>query len=207
MSIKQIIREEIERYMLREAVDVSLLSKYINPLKSCVQNIRNIGSTNNQEVDKFIGNLTTYIFQVIFAIQRCVQANNLNEDFRPSDYGFDISPELGGNFINDFESGFYKGANWVNRHLGNNNGTNSNVGANGNPNGNMNLNNVPSVKLSVSLRNLQQYVFAYQNLSGKYQNILSPHTAVFYDTFSQLSNLNTEYQNLVNTANAQGTNP
>lgn len=207
MNIKQIIREEIERYMLREAVDVSLLSKYINPLKSCAQNIRNIGSTNNQEVDKFIGNLTTYIFQVIFAIQRCVQANNLNEDFRPSDYGFDISPELGGNFINDFESGFYKGANWVNRHLGNNNGTNSNVGANGNPNGDTNPNNVPSVKLSVSLRNLQQYVFAYQNLSGKYQNILSPHTAVFYDTFSQLSNLNTEYQNLVNTANAQGTNP
>ena len=205
MDIKQIIREEIERLVLYEAVDVKPLSKYMNTLKSCAQKIRNIGTTNNQEIDKFIGGFITYIFQIIFGIQRCVNANSLNESFRPNDYGFEISPELGGNFLNDFESGFYKGANWVNRKFGNGANTSSNVGTN--TNGNINPNNIPSVKLSVSLRNLQQYVFAYQNLSGKYQNILSAYTSIFYDTFAQLSNLNSEYQRLVNTANAQGTNP
>ena len=199
MNIKQIIREEIEKYILREAVDVRPLSKYMNTLKSCVQKIRNIGTTNNQEIDKFIENFITYIFQVIFGIQRCVQANSLNEDFRPSDYGFEISPELGGNFLNDFESGFYKGANTVNKWFNNGNNSNSGYG-----NDKVNPNNIPSVKLSISLRNLQQYAFGYQNLSGKYQNILSQHTPVFHDTFHQLSDLNSEYQKLVNTANAQG---
>ena len=196
-KVTRIIREEIDRMILRETVDVSPLSNYIDPLKNCAQQIRNIGTTNNQDIDKFIGNFVTYIFQVIFGIDRCVKANSLNEGLES--YGINYPAELGGNFLRDFESGFYKGANWANRKLnGRNNVGNANVDNETNPN------NVPSVKLSVSLRNLQQYAFQYQNLSGRYQNILSQHTATFYEAFTQLSNLNSEYNNMVN---AQGTNP
>ncbi len=74
----RIIREEINRLIL-EAVNVSSLSKYVQPLKKCNTDITNIGTTSNKEIDKFRSDLCVYIIQIIAGINRCVTANSLNE--------------------------------------------------------------------------------------------------------------------------------
>ena len=231
-NYKRIIREEINKLILYEAIDVSPLSKYIQPLQKCVSDLRNIGYSNNKEVDAFLKDICEYILQVIFGVDRCVKANSLNEDFRLSDYGVQYPAELGGNLWNDFENGLYKGANWARTQLykrgyldggnaanGKPNG-NTNVNdpnnvpsvklANGSPNGNTNgntntnnPNNVPSVKLADSLRNLSQISLRYQDLTNKYPNEMSQYSNIIYDALGNyISNLNREYNQIK--ANAQG---
>ena len=199
----KIIREEINRLILSEAIDVSPLSKYIQPLQKCVSDLRNMGYSNNKEVDAFLKDTCEYILQVIFGIDRCVKANSLNEDFRLSDYGVQYPAELGGNLWNDFENGLYKGANWARNQLYYLDGGNA---ANGKPNGNTNVNdpnNVPSVKLADSLRNLSQISLRYQDLTNKYPNEMSKYSNIIYDALGNyISNLNREYNQIK--ANAQG---
>jgi hypothetical protein len=195
----RIIREEINRLIL-EAVNVSSLSKYVQPLKKCNTDITNIGTTSNKEIDKFLSDLCMYIIQIIAGINRCVTANSLNEGLQ--DYGIEFPAELGGNFPNDFERNFYQGSNWVNRRFGGNGRSGSGYG---NVKGNTNPNSVPSVKLEESLRNLPQISLRYQDLTNKYQNIMSQYSGVIYNTLTCISNLNTEFRQLK--TNAQGTNP
>ena len=195
----RIIREEINR-LIFEAVNVSSLSKYVQPLKKCSSNISNIGGTNNNEIDIFLKDMCTYLIQIIGGINRCVNANSLNEGLQ--DYGIEYPAELGGNFLNDFEHGFYQGADWVRRKFGGSDGGSSGYG---NAKGNINPNNVPSVKLADSLRKLTQYSNRYRNLYGKYSNILAKYNMIFVDTFNQINLLEREYTTL--TTNAQGQNP
>lgn len=207
-NYKRIIREEISRLILSEAIDTSPLAKYMQPLKKYVEDIKNLGFTKNKEINAFLNDLCTYIFQVIFAIDRCVKANSLNEDFRLSDYGVQYPSELGGNLWNDFENGLYKGANWARKQLykrgyiGNNgNGAN----ANGNTNtsqDNSNPNNIPSVKLEESLRNLPQISLRYQDLTNRYQNIMSQYSNAIYDALNCISSVNNDFRQIK--ANAQG---
>lgn len=207
----KIIREEISR-LLYEAIDVSPLAKYIQPLKKCVSELRSLGLSKNKEVDAFLNDVCTYILQVIFGIDKCVKANSLNEDFRLSDYGVQYPAELGGNLWNDFENGLYKGANWARRNLykrgyvGNGVNGKSNGSPNGKPNGNTNVNNpnnVPSVKLADSLRNLSHISLRYQDLTNKYPNEMSQYSNIIYDALGNyISNLNREYNQIK--ANAQG---
>ena len=206
----KIIREEISRLILSEAIDVSPLAKYMQPLKKYAEDIKNLGFTKNKEIDAFLNDLCTYIFQVIFAIDRCVKANSLNEDFRLSDYGVQYPSELGGNLWNDFENGLYKGANWARKQLykrgyiGNNgNGAN----ANGNTNqDNSNPNNIPSVKLSELVNNsYAQISLRFQGLASKYPNELSNHSNVIIDALQSINQVKREYMTIQQ--NAQGTNP
>ena len=207
----KIIREEINRLILSEALDVSPLSKYMQPLKNCVSELKNIGVTNNKEVDAFISDLITYVIQIIFGIDRCVRANSLNEYFSLRNYGIEYPAELGGNFFNDFESGFYKGSNWVDRNFnskasgryGNNGRTNNNGnGVTPDPN---NPNTVPTVRLEESLRNFAQVSFNYQDITNRYSNIMSQNSWVFRETFDNLSKVYKKFREIKN--NAQGTNP
>ena len=209
-NYKRIIREEINKLILSEAIDVSPLSKYIQPLQKCVSDLKNMGYSNNKEVDAFLKDTCEYILQVIFGIDRCVKANSLNEDFRLSDYGVQYPAELGGNIWNDFENGLYKGANWARNQLYKrgylDGGNAANGKPNGKPNGNTNVNNtnnVPSVKLADSLRNLSQISLRYQDLTNKYPNEMSKYSNIIYDALGNyISNLNREYNQIK--ANAQG---
>ena len=209
-NYKRIIREEINKLILSEAIDVSPLSKYIQPLQKCVSDLKNMGYSNNKEVDAFLKDTCEYILQVIFGIDRCVKANSLNEDFRLSDYGVQYPAELGGNIWNDFENGLYKGANWARNQLYKrgylDGGNAANGKPNGKPNDNTNVNNpnnVPSVKLADSLRNLSQISLRYQDLTNKYPNEMSKYSNIIYDALGNyISNLNREYNQIK--SNAQG---
>ena len=208
-NYRRIIREEITRLILSEAVDVSPLAKYIQPLQKCVSDLRNMGYSNNKEIDAFLKDVCEYILQIIFGIDRCVKANSLNEDFRLSDYGVQYPAELGGNLWNDFENGLYKGANWMRNKLYKNGYINNGKGAknnNGTNTNNGSQNNVPSVKLADSLRNLSQISLRYQSINNKYPNEMSQYSNTIYDALGNyISNLNREYNQIK--ANAQGTNP
>lgn len=212
INYKRIIREEINRLILSEAIDASPLAKYMQPLKKYAEDIKNLGFTNNKEIDAFLNDLCTYIFQVIFAIDRCVKANSLNEDFRLSDYGVQYPSELGGNLWNDFENGLYKGANWARRQLYKkgyigNNGNETN--AKNNPNtsqDNSNPNNIPSVKLSELVNNsYAQISLRFQSLASKYPNELSSHSNIIIDALQSINQVKREYMTIQQ--NAQGTNP
>ena len=207
-KFNKIIREEINRFILSEALDVSPLSKYMQPLKKCVTELKNIGTTNNREVDAFINDLITYVIQIIFGIDRCVRANSLNEYFSLRNYGIEYPAELGGNFFNDFESGFYKGANWVDRKLNSKAsgryGRNNNNGNGVTPDPN-NPNTVPTVRLEESLRNFAQVSFNYQDITNRYSNIMSQNSWVFRETFDNLSKVYKKFREIKN--NAQGANP
>ena len=197
----RIIREEINRLIL-EAVNVSSLSKYIQPIRGYIQQLRNAPNTNNREIDKFFDNMNTYLIQIVFGIDRCVKANSLNEDFRLSDYGINLPPELGGGLWGNITNSFYNTKNFMNQNFGGNSNqasTTANARANTNPN------TVQSVKLAVSLRNLQKYQTTYTTLCSKYPNIMNKYNQFFTDVFNQLTALQREYTTL--TTNAQGTNP
>ena len=206
-NYKRIIREEISRLILSEAIDTSPLAKYMQPLKKYVEDIKNLGFTKNKEIDAFLNDLCTYIFQVIFAIDRCVKANSLNEDFRLSDYGVQYPSELGGNLWNDFENGLYKGANWARKQLY----KRGHIGANANGNtntsqDNSNPNNIPSVKLSELVNNsYAQISLRFQGLASKYPNELSSHSNIIIDALQSINQVKREYMTLQQ--NAQGTNP
>jgi hypothetical protein len=198
INYKRIIREEINRLILSEAIDASQLSKYIQPLKDCVSKLRNIGYSSNKEIDIFLREICTYFLQVIYGVDRCVKANNLNEDFRLSDYGVQYPSELGGNLWNDFENGLYKGANWARNQLYKRGyiGSNGNgASANGNSNTNVdvdNPNSVPSVKLMESLKKLQAMTFKWTDLKNRYQNEMAKYFNPIADGLTYISNINSE---------------
>ena len=202
MKYRNIIREEINKFMINEAVNIASLSNFINPLKKYSSDIMNISGIKEAEVNNFLNGLNRYILQIIFGIERCVKANSLNEAFRASDYGIEIPRELGGQFLDNFENEFYKGSNWVGNKMGYNakGAARYNGGVGGS--NNVNPNSVPTVKLADSLRELQKYAFEYQRLDARF-NIQSVSQAPA-DALMEIGNLQREYQKMIN---AQGTNP
>ena len=194
INYKRIIREEINR-LLSEAVDVSSLAKYMQPLKNCVSTLRNMGYSNNNEINAFLREICTYFLQVIYGLDRCVKANSLNEDFRLSDYGVQYPTELGGNLWNDFENGLYKGANWARSKLYQQGYINNGNGANTNGNANVDIDNpnsVPSVKLIESLRKLQEITSKWQDLKNRYQNEMAKYFNPIADGLTYISNINSD---------------
>ena len=202
MKYRNIIREEINKFIINEAVNIASLSNFVNPLKKYSSDIMNISGIKEAEVNNFLNGLNKYILQIIFGIERCVKANSLNEAFRASDYGIKIPRELGGQFLDNFENEFYKGSNWVGNKMGYNakGAARYNGGVGGN--NNVNPNSVPTVKLADSLRELQKYAFEYQRLDARF-NIQSVSQAPV-DALMEIGNLQREYQKMIN---AQGTNP
>lgn len=203
----RIIREEISRLILSEVLDVSPLKKYVQPLQKCVSELRDMGYTKNKEINAFLDNICRYIVQVVFGINKCVSANSLDEDFKLSDYGIQYPAELGGNLWNDFEASFYKGANSARRQLNKSGYINNDKKGNNKEDAPIgdDTNNVPSVKLEESLRNLSQISLRYQEINNKYPNEISQYANPIYSALSCISNLNNEFREIK--ANAQGTNP
>ena len=193
---RKIIREEIDKFILSEAINVASLNSFVRPLNQCSSDISNISSFNNQELDQFLKDLVEYIIQIIFGIERCVKANNLNESLYG--YGIEVPPELGGNFYNDFVNGFYKGSNWARKKIGYGNDSEGYNNARG-----VNRNNVPSVKLVDSLSKLANFAMRYRTLEAKYSNAISNVSQAPLNALTEIGKVQREYNRL----NAQGTNP
>ena len=195
-EINKIIREEIERYILHEVIDFSGLNGYANQLNRSIGNLRSINtSTFNDDLKTFFNNLSTYGIQVIAAINRCTNAQNLNEAYWGglSNYGINLPGELGGNMVSDFIQGY----NWR-KNLASRNGK---TNAYGNANGRTNNNSVPSVKLQVLLTQLPQWQQAYANKNSQYG--IDNFTQEPYNILSRIMpSIQQEYQTQIQ--NAQG---
>lgn len=193
MNIKSIIKEEINRFIINE--NINNLSQYANKLNDYLNRMQNINGLQ-PHLRKVTTDFMKYCMQIIHAINRCVQANSLNEGL--SNWGINIPPELGGNFWNDAVRGYYKTKNFLTR------------GRNGMYNGKVingiNRNTLPSVKLSELLRNLP----SWENQCIRYQLNQNIQGNVINGIIQTLNQLNAEYNNLLQQQqqnNAQGANP
>lgn len=195
MNINRIIREEIEKYIIKENINLDSLASHVKPLNACFNEIKRFSTSNNQNVNKFMNNLYIYIAQIIGAIERCVRMNNLNEAFRFSDYGIEVPQELGGNLVYNMKSGYHKTKNLLNQFV-NNGGYASNANY-----GTINKYTVKQERLSVLLSYLPKYQQNYKKVENEIIRLTqAPRNALYeiqqlYNDFRQLK------------ANAQGTNP
>jgi hypothetical protein len=152
---------------------------------------------------QYIRSFEIYVVQIIHAINRCVQANSLNESL--GSWGINIPPELGGNFWYDAKRGYYATKNFL--RGGRYGGYQANLKATKM----INPNRVPSVKLSELLRNLRTHQNNFNTMNSQYgidrmtkqpRNILFNILPQLQSTYSSLVNA-TQNQN----QNAQGQNP
>ena len=177
-DIKKIIREEIEKYILTEAIDFTNLNRLAQLLNDSLNSINDASDNEEiyeEELKKFIGNIVVYCVQIIHAINRCNQAQNLNErnamtdvfgSFNSwgglSDYGINIPGELGGNLIGDTKRGYNSIRNAL---IGRGNKTNASYG---NSSDDGHEHQVPSVKLSELLQQLPQWQNSYSQYNAKF---------------------------------------
>lgn len=219
MNIKKIIREEINNFLITE--NISSLGQYANGLENIARTIGGHVQMNglHPNVNRFLNGYIAYILQIKFAVQRCIQANSLNEygygygrnvlpNFRLpnlNDMGINIPAELGGNFWRDAKNGYYGVKNFL---RGNRYGYGNYGNYNRNGYDRANRNNLRSVKLSVLLNQSKKWETSYAQISLKYQ--LSQYIQnqcgrdVVQDGFNTIEQLKQEYQQL---KNAQGRNP
>lgn len=194
-KIKSIIREEIDRFIINE--NVSNLSKYASTINGYLNQMQSIDSLQPQ-IKQVTMNFMKYCIQIIHAINRCVQANSLNEGL--GNWGINVPPELGGNFWNDAVRGYYKTKNFLT-------GGKSDVRGGKAVKG-INQNTLPSVKLSELLRNLP----SWEKQCIRYQLDKKIGNNIINSIIQTLYQLNQEYTSMVQTAqqqnqNAQGQNP
>ena len=194
MDIKLIISEEINKFIINE--NINSLLQYTNGINNELNKIKD-HSVTDRSLNTFIRNFEVYCIQVIHAVNRCVKANNLNEGF--GNWGINIPPELGGNFWNDARRGYYATKNFLTR---------GNYGNNGMTTNGVNPNTVPSVKLSVLMRQFPQKKRECETRNRQmslYQQV--PPILAIIQYLEQIYN---EYNNLLQQQqqnNAQGTNP
>ena len=195
-KIKSIIREEIGRFIINE--NINNLSRYANTINGYLNQMQNIDSLQPQ-IKQVTMNFMKYCIQIIHAINRCVQANSLNEGL--GNWGINVPPELGGNFWNDAVRGYYKTKNLLTRGRYD---SYSGKAING-----INPNTLKSVKLSELLRNLP----SWENQCIRYQLNQNIQGNVINGIIQTLKQLNTEYNQIAQniqqqqSQNAQGTNP
>lgn len=192
-KIHNIILEEINKFIIRE--NISSLMTYSNELENYLRKLATV-QVQDKNIAKYISNFTNYTLQVIFAIKRCVQNNNLNEDFRLGDYGINLPPELGGNLWYDMKRGYYNTKNFLTRGRYGNNYYSNVSGKLNNPN------SVKSEKLSVLLSYLRQKVQEYNSMQTKYN--ITQYTSlngrcIIYQILGVMTQLQRDYQQLVNT--------
>ena len=212
-NIKRIIREEINKLLINE--NIANLTRYATYFENCARQIGGM-QTNalNRNINKFLRDYIIYLLQLKFAIQRCVQANNLNEAYYSNfrlpnlrDIGLNLPPELGGNFINDFRNGYYG----VKNILTNNGryGSYGKRGVNGSYTNGTNQNMVRKIPLSTLLNRYQRYENYYARVNRSYgigQIVQSQCRGrnVIEESLTEIRSLIQEYTAL---KNAQGTNP
>ena len=187
-NIKSIIREEIGRFIINE--DINNLSRYANTINGYLNQMKNIDSLQPQ-LQQITMNFVKYCMQIIHAINRCVQANSLNEGL--GNWGINVPPELGGNFWSHATRGYYTTKNLLTT------GRYGNKAING-----INPNTLKSVRLS----ELLSYLPNWKNQCVRYglnQNIKGN---IINGLLQTLTQLDTEYKQMVQQQNnAQGTNP
>lgn len=211
-KIDRIIREEINRYILSEANNLSTLIPYATQLNNALGQISNISNdkTLNVGARKFIYDFVVYCVQIVGAINRCVNANSLNEVNMGSlsSYGINIPSVLGGNLWQDAMEGYYKTKNFFQGYGNSRSGGYANKGTS--VNGQMvNNTTVQQVKLSQLLRRMQMWQRDYRIKSAQYNFAANPTiTASFNRIIGNggiIPTLKKEYDNLAKTT--QGTLP
>lgn len=194
-SYRDIIRETVEKYILNE--NVGNIGSYINVLKNLLSEMSQYDSSNDDKrVNYFLERLNYYTIQIIFAIDRCVKANSLNERFSFSELGINIPPELGGNLWRDTKDSYYNAKRFLTGLRGGRSGSSYVKGDVNNPN------SVKTERLSTLLYYLPKYQRWFNRLNGYFgidQKTQAPHNIL-----SELNNLNADYNYA---KNAQGTNP
>lgn len=199
-DIKTIINEEINKFIIRE--NIQSLAQLGTELDKLLKSVCKIPTDNlNQGADKLLYNTEYYVIQIIQAINRCVQTNSLNEGL--GNWGVDIPPELGGNFWNDAKRGYYNTKNFLTR------GRYGNKAAANGQYGKINTTTVKSEKLSSLLKKSTQM---YQNYTAEEARYQIPQNAPqisqgMRNIFTKISEINQQYNQLLQQQNAQGTNP
>lgn len=208
-KINRIIREEINRYILNEAIDFNNLKALSDQLYVEANTLRNVNTNAMQNnITNFLERFVTYCYQVTSAIKRCMYANSLNEAYWGglSNYGINLPAELGGNLWQDAKRGYYGTKNWLRSgsygYGGYNRGSKKSA-ANGTNLKGVNQNSVQAVKLYTLMRDLRKYYAEYTNqhrynLDGYTNNQIAK-------MFTILNNISNEYNTQLR--NAQGTNP
>lgn len=193
MILKKIIREEINKFLIKEGIEE--LRAFSNALQREFQTLVNVNaSVREQEVNEWVKRFIYYTVQVIHGIERCTSRNSLNEAW--TDYlGIrNLPAELGGNIPYHFDKGYY----WTKRNLGALMGNNNGQAPQQTNMGQYNQHNVRSVRLADSLGQINAWLGQYRHLEQKHNlPTTQPNLhKVISDIFRILNNLNTKYQQL-----------
>ena len=201
-NIRTIINEEISKYIITE--NIQSLMQLGNQLDVLLKQVCKIPTDNlNQGANKLLYDTEYFVVQIIQAINRCVQANNLNESL--GDWGINIPPEMGGNFWYDAKRGYYNTKNYLAKGS---NGYNAQNAAKGNY-GKVNTTTVKSERLSSLLQRSTQVYQNYNVGESKYQiQQYAPQISQgMRNIFVKIEEINKQYNALVSQQNAQGQNP
>ena len=191
--IEEIIREEIERFIINEN------NTEFNELLNCGNHLENkllpqlggyaFQNNEKEEVKQYFAKLEVYVFQIIFAIKRCVNKQSINEGFWSnlgngivntakglgagawtgfqnnnrglSAYGINLPNSI--NFWNNAKASYRATKRQLNNK--NQNGNGDTVDSR------VDKNTIPSRQLSVLLNeDYKWYVSQYENLNRKYGN-------------------------------------
>ena len=204
--VNKIIREEIEKFILQENINFNNLANYGQKLESLVQELaRYKHSASHQDINNFLDSLMYFALQIVFAIQRCVNAQSLNESLGSglwnvfgrntigafndnnltnlSSYGINVPHEI--NFWQNAKRGYYD----TKRHL-NNSQNNSYQNKKG-----TNNNTVQSKQLAALLQqDLPIVQKNYQKILTKYGNFKIETPKNILQTIYEI---NQEYTNLI----------
>ena len=199
--ISQILREEIDKFILREAIDFSPLATASKNLNDAVVELGKYdSSTSQKDIQDYLYKLEYYAIQVVFAANRCVKANSINEGLFSSlaDYGFEVPREF--TFWNDAKNSYYNTKNFIGLMSGNGKGNGGSFNGGGT---NVDPNKVKSEKLQVLLGKLNYFVQEKKKLETKYSFRMEQATQAPLKVLTCIGEVNTAYERI----KAQGTTP
>ena len=187
-KIGKIIREEIEKFIIKENANFNSLAVCGNQLETYAKSLGAYTFYNEpKDVRAFFAKLQYYSLQIIFAIRRCVQSQNINESFLGNvgngikgfangvlngmknssnrglnAYGINLPNEI--NFWNNAKRGYYAAKRSVEQKGKQQNGDSTTTVGDS-----VNKNNVQSRPLSVLLQqDFLWYENTFSNLTNKY---------------------------------------
>lgn len=182
-NLKKIIREEIYKFIINEGIES--LSQYAQNINYLVENIGGVPSNGiDKNAQGFINEFIVYLLQIVFAVNRCVSSNNLNESF--SDYGINVPPELFGNVASDFVKGYKGASSFIDSFMKKKNGKYDSDG---------NEHEIEAVKLSVLLQQLPRWEQTCNDYVSRYR--LISHEQYITSALNEVKKLQMEYNNLV----------
>ena len=182
-KIDKIINEEINRFILTEAIDFTNLKMYSDNLNKSLGDISTWSADKSldKRLRKFFYDFVVYCVQIVSAINRCMKANNLDEARigSLSDYGINLPPQLGGNMWRDAKEGYYDTQRLINKWQGNSRHSYASGSYGG---GKPSASSVPSVKLAVLLNDIPKWQTLYKKYDASYSLSSNPAiTSKFYD--------------------------